>query len=196
MANKILETIGKAGNVTANIGADIAAIGGLKLDKKDLNLSGKSKNTDNNQKKTSAEIAKESAEKAKEMANKANQSNSADKAASGASDERLKEIFADCGCDDVVKVFSKIRTLDYKYNDEAKEVYPDGEKGVDDAEHIGISAQDLKKNPVTAATVKTDEETGFLNVDTRQLCLSNTAVLAEVCRRLETLESLIKFLRG
>ena len=48
-------------------------------------------------------------------------------------------------------------------------------------------AQELEKNPATNAVINTDKN-GYKTVDTVQLTLTNTAVLADVCRRLEALE--------
>lgn len=101
------------------------------------------------------------------------------------SDERLKKIF--CGNEDIVKLFGKIQSVDFKYKPEAKEVVPDAENlGVDGDEHIGILAQDLEKNPVTKAAVQ--EIGGVKTVDTKEMTMANSAVLAEVCRRLENIE--------
>lgn len=101
------------------------------------------------------------------------------------SDERLKKIF--CGNEDIVKLFGKIQSVDFKYKPEAKEVVPDAENlGVDGDEHIGILAQDLEKNPVTKSAVQ--EIGGIKTVDTKEMTMANSAVLAEVCRRLENIE--------
>lgn len=101
------------------------------------------------------------------------------------SDERLKKIF--CGNGDIVKLFGNIQSVDFKYKPEAKEVVPDAENlGVDGDEHIGILAQDLEKNPVTKSAVQ--EIGGVKTVDTKEMTMANSAVLAEVCRRLENIE--------
>lgn len=101
------------------------------------------------------------------------------------SDERLKKIF--CGNDDIVKLFGKIQSVDFKYKPEAKDALPDAENfGVDNDEHIGVLAQDLEKNPVTSSAVK--EIDGVKTVDTKEMTMANTAVVAELCRRIENLE--------
>lgn len=106
-------------------------------------------------------------------------------AAAAASDERLKRV---CGDNtDLIDLFSKIGSYEFNYNDKAKSLYPNGEKHVDDKRHVGVMAQELEKNPATNAVVNTDKS-GYKTVDTVQLTLTNTAVLADVCRRLEALE--------
>ena len=99
------------------------------------------------------------------------------------SDERLKRIFKD---DNAIKAFSDIDAYIYKYNNKAQSLYG-MEKGVDKNPHFGPMAQDLKKNPVTSGTVHEDEN-GFLNVDTRQLTLTNTAMISQLARKVQELE--------
>ena len=105
--------------------------------------------------------------------------------ASVASDERLKRVCGDNA--DLIDLFSKIGSYEFNYNDKAKSLYPNGEKHVDNKRHVGVMAQELEKNPATNAVVNTDKS-GYKTVDTVQLTLTNTAVLADVCRRLEALE--------
>lgn len=101
------------------------------------------------------------------------------------SDERLKRI---CGDNtDLIDLFSKIGSYEFHYNDKAKSLYPNGKNHVDDKRHVGVMAQELEKNPATNAVINT-EKNGYKTVDTAQLTLTNTAVLADVCRRLEALE--------
>lgn len=106
-------------------------------------------------------------------------------AAAAASDERLKRV---CGDNtDLIGLFSKIGSYEFNYNDKAKALNPNGENHVDDKRHVGVMAQELEKNPATNAVINTDKN-GYKTVDTVQLTLTNTAVLADVCRRLEALE--------
>ena len=101
------------------------------------------------------------------------------------SDERLKRV---CGDDtDLINLFSKIGSYEFNYNDKAKALNPNGENHVDNKRHVGVMAQELEKNPATNAVINTDKN-GYKAVDTAQLTLTNTAVLADVCRRLEALE--------
>ena len=105
------------------------------------------------------------------------------------SDERIKNIFGEN--EDIIKTFAKIKAIQFTYNDKAKEI-PDGEnKGVDDDVHLGIKAQDLEANPLTASAVKEDPSTGYKLVDTKELTAANSAVISELCRRIEILEKIL-----
>lgn len=106
-------------------------------------------------------------------------------AAAAASDERLKRVCGDNA--DLINLFSKIGSYEFNYNDKAKALNPNGENHVDNKRHVGVMAQELEKNPATNAVINTDKN-GYKAVDTAQLTLTNTAVLADVCRRLEALE--------
>ena len=97
--------------------------------------------------------------------------------------ERLERIFQDDGA---IDAFSKIDAFVYNYTDKAQKMYGK-EKGVDNRPHFGPIAQDLAKNPVTSGTVHRDEN-GFLNVDTRQLSLTNTAMISQLARKVQELE--------
>ena len=105
------------------------------------------------------------------------------------SDERLKRIFGDN--EDAIKAFSKIDAIKFEYNDKAKELYPEGEKNVDSDPHYGVKAQDLKSNPYTASTVQTDPNTGYLNVNTQELTMANSAVISDICKRLLAIENIL-----
>ena len=106
-------------------------------------------------------------------------------AAAAASDEKLKRVCGDNA--DLINLFSKIGSYEFNYTDKAKSLYPNGENHVDNKRHVGVMAQELEKNPATNAVINTDKN-GYKTVDTVQLTLTNTAVLADVCRRLEALE--------
>jgi hypothetical protein len=105
------------------------------------------------------------------------------------SDERLKRIFGDN--EDAIKAFSKIDSIKFEYNDKAKELYPEGEKNVDSDPHYGVKAQDLQKNPYTASTVQEDPDTGYLNVNTQELTMANSAVISDICKRLLAIEKVL-----
>ena len=105
------------------------------------------------------------------------------------SDERLKRIFGDN--EDAIKAFSKIDSIKFEYNDKAKKLYPEGEKNVDSDPHYGVKAQDLKSNPYTASTVKEDPDTGYLNVNTQELTMANSAVISDICKRLLAIEKVL-----
>jgi hypothetical protein len=98
------------------------------------------------------------------------------------SDKRLKELFND----DIVKAFANINSYEFKYKPEALRLYGES-KGVDENTNVGVMAQELEQNPVTANTV-TEDENGFKNIDTGKLAAANAAVLADVCKRLLAIE--------
>ena len=106
-------------------------------------------------------------------------------AALAASDEKLKRVCGDNA--DLIDLFSKIGSYEFNYTDKARSLYPNGKNHVDTKRHVGVMAQELEKNPATNAVINTDKN-GYKTVDTVQLTLTNTAVLADVCRRLEALE--------
>lgn len=99
------------------------------------------------------------------------------------SDCRLKELF---GTDDIVELFSHINSYEFKYTPKALRLY-NGTKGVDEGTNIGVMAQELEKNPVTENTV-IDDENGYKNIETNKLAAADTAVLADVCKRLIAIE--------
>lgn len=128
-----------------------------------------------------AEEATEEAEKAKEATKE-----TTEEVAEGdkiISDCRLKELF---GTDDIVKLFSHINSYEFKYTPKALRLY-NGTKGVDEGTNIGVMAQELEKNPVTENTV-IDDENGYKNIETNKLAAADTAVLADVCKRLIAIE--------
>lgn len=104
------------------------------------------------------------------------------------SDERLKRIFGDN--EDAIKAFAKLDSIKFTYNDKAKEIHPNEENGVDDDLHYGIKAQDLEKNPFTAAVVSKDPN-GYEQIDPSELTAANTAVIAEICKRLLIIEKVL-----
>lgn len=110
-------------------------------------------------------------------------------AADAASDSRLKNIFGDN--EDIIKTFAKIKAIEFTYNDKAKDIPGSENKGVDDDVHLGIKAQDLAANPLTASAVSKDPESGYLQVDTKELTTANSAVISELCRRIEILEKIL-----
>lgn len=134
-----------------------------------------------------AEEATEEAEKAKEATKETTEevAENAGKAEDAAiiSDCRLKELF---GTDDIVKLFSHINSYEFKYTPKALRLY-NGTKGVDEGTNIGVMAQELEENPVTENTV-IDDENGYKNIETNKLAAADTAVLADVCKRLIAIE--------
>ena len=111
-------------------------------------------------------------------------------AAEGAdsSDTRLKNIFGEN--EDAIKCFAKINAIKFVYNEKAHELAPNGEHQVDYDPHYGVKAQELAENPLTASTVEKDEH-GYLCVNTEELTMANSAVISEICKRLEIIEKVL-----
>ena len=132
-----------------------------------------------------AEEATEEAEKAKEANKEATKEATEEVAEDGniISDCRLKELF---GTDDIVKLFSHINSYEFKYTPKALRLY-NGTKGVDEGTNIGVMAQELEENPVTANMIVEDEN-GYKNIETNKLATTEAAVLADVCKRLIAIE--------
>lgn len=150
------------------------------------NLASIAKNIANiNGDKSSEDKATEEAKKAAEDAKEAEKAEETGKAedATIISDCRLKELF---GTDDIVKLFSHINSYEFKYTPKALRLY-NGTKGVDEGTNIGVMAQELEENPVTENTV-IDDENGYKNIETNKLAAADTAVLADVCKRLIAIE--------
>ena len=150
------------------------------------NLASVAKNIANiKDEKASEDKATEEAKKAAEDAKEAEKAEETGKAedATIISDCRLKELF---GTDDIVKLFSHINSYEFKYTPKALRLY-NGTKGVDEGTNIGVMAQELEKNPVTENTV-IDDENGYKNIETNKLAAADTAVLADVCKRLIAIE--------
>ena len=105
------------------------------------------------------------------------------------SDERLKNIFGDN--EDAIKVFADLDAIKFTYNDKAKEIPGSEEKGVDDDIHYGLKAQELAKNPLTQSAVKKDPLSDYLEVDTKELTMANTAIISEICKRILILEKVL-----
>ena len=106
-----------------------------------------------------------------------------------ASDERLKNIFGDN--EDAIKVFANLDAIKFTYNDKAKEIPDSEDKGVDDDMHYGLKAQDLAKNPLTESAVKKDPLSDYLEVDTKELTMANTAIISEICKRILIIEKVL-----
>lgn len=102
--------------------------------------------------------------------------------ASALSDERMKDI--QDRTDSLSKLIENIDLYDYKYTDEAQKEYP-GE--TDDKEKVGVMAQELEANPVTASSVKEDEN-GIKHVDTKQLSLQAIGLISDLSKRISELE--------
>ena len=159
----------------ANLASAVKDIAGLTKDK----------SSEDKAAEEATEEAKKTAEDAKEAEKAAEATEETGKAedATIISDCRLKELF---GTDDIVKLFSHINSYEFKYTPKALRLY-NGTKGVDEGTNIGVMAQELEENPVTANTV-IDDENGYKNIETNKLAAADTAVLADVCKRLIAIE--------
>ena len=135
--------------------------------------------------KSSEDKATEEAEKATEANKEATKEATEEVAEDGniISDCRLKELF---GTDDIVELFSHINSYEFKYTPKALRLY-NGTKGVDEGTNIGVMAQELEENPVTANMIVEDEN-GYKNIETNKLAATEAAVLADVCKRLIAIE--------
>lgn len=155
----------------ANLASAVKDIAGLTKDK-------------SSEDKATEEATKE-AEKASEATKEATEKATEEVAEDSKiiSDCRLKELF---GTDDIVELFSHINSYEFKYTPKALRLY-NGTKGVDEGTNIGVMAQELEENPVTENTV-IDDENGYKNIETNKLAAADTAVLADVCKRLIAIE--------
>lgn len=133
----------------------------------------------------------EGAGDASDMADTSDMGDMADMAdaADAASDERIKNIFGDN--EDIIKTFAKINAIQFTYNDKAKEIPGGEEHGIDNDVHLGVKAQELAENPLTASAVKRDPASGYFMVDTKELTTANSAVISELCKRIEILENIL-----
>ena len=115
----------------------------------------------------------------------------------GKSDENLKDLSDVLGMDSDIALrwMSEIKPISFTYTPEAQRLYAGENKGVDDKQHFGVKAQDLEKNPMTAATVSTDEK-GFKEVDTRHLAFANTAMISILSEKVQQLEAKVAYLES
>jgi len=110
-------------------------------------------------------------------------------AADAASDERLKRIFGDN--EDAIKCFANINAIKFVYNDKAHDIPGSEEKGVDNDPHYGVKAQELAENPLTQTAVSKDPISEYLQVDTKELTMANTAIISEICKRILIIEKVL-----
>lgn len=111
------------------------------------------------------------------------------------SDEDAKDFTVEAGAggnpdNRLLEDMAKLSALDFTYKPEVQAEHS-GSNGVDGAEHIGVSAQELAANPVTEGCV-TEDGDGNKVLDTRHLTAANTAVLGEMSRRILELEKKIE----
>lgn len=94
---------------------------------------------------------------------------------------------------DLTEEMSKIDSYLFKYKDKIQNEY-NGEHGVDDETHVGVMAQELAENPITAGAVQEGEE-GYLEVDPGKLCMALTAVTSDMAKKIGELEFELKMLK-
>ena len=110
-------------------------------------------------------------------------------AADTSSDERLKRIFGDD--EDAIKCFANINAIKFTYNDKAHDIPGSEDKGVDNDPHYGVKAQELAENPLTESAVSKDPISEYLQVDTKELTMANTAIISEICKRILIIEKVL-----
>ena len=110
-------------------------------------------------------------------------------AADAASDERLKRIFGDN--EDAIKCFANINAIKFTYNDKANDIPGGEDKGIDNDPHYGVKAQELAENPLTQTAVSKDPISEYLQVDTKELTMANTAIISEICKRILIIEKVL-----
>ena len=110
-------------------------------------------------------------------------------AADTSSDERLKRIFGDN--EDAIKCFANINAIKFTYNDKAHDIPGSEDKGVDNDPHYGVKAQELAENPLTESAVSKDPISEYLQVDTKELTMANTAIISEICKRILIIEKVL-----
>ena len=125
-----------------------------------------------------AKDAKDTAEAAKDMADTAS---AAKDVASAASDKNIKDIKTESTEDIIERAYKGLDDIIYKYNSKGQAL------GEDDQLRAGITAQSLKGG-ILESNVFEDPATGYLKVDTAQLCLSNAAAIKQLFERIEKLE--------
>jgi hypothetical protein len=54
-----------------------------------------------------------------------------------------------------------------------------------------VKAQELAENPLTQTVVKKDPLSDYLEVDTKELTMANTAIISEICKRILIIEKVL-----
>ena len=98
---------------------------------------------------------------------------------------------------DLTNIFGEIDTFLYRYKDDIQNektgsgLTNNELRKTDNKNHVGIMAQELRDNPLTKDCV-TEDENGHLEVDTNRLTLTLAGVLAQLCKKVEELEKVVK----
>ncbi len=94
--------------------------------------------------------------------------------------------------DDLLKAYRNLDSVIFSYNEEGQELDPT----VGDETRSGVIAQQVEKEPLLAAAVKTDPDTGYKMLDMRQVAASNMAAIAEISKQLKVMEEQIHRIIG
>lgn len=167
---KIADKIGGVGSMMSSLGKSIQ---GKKEDKKTFGDS-LAKVTDAYNRYKQGLAEKKPVEAVKETSKSLN--------ATTVSDRRAK-IYEEAS---PYKQYANLNAYLYKYKPDLVKTAR-GRLGMDNKEHVGVMAQELEKNPVTAGAVHDDN--GVKTVDTRQLTMANTATLADIAKEVEKLKA-------
>ena len=100
----------------------------------------------------------------------------------GLSDENCKNITDEAN--HISELVESIQPYIYKYTDEAQDTYPNE---TDDKERVGLLAQDLEKNPITAGSVMEDKN-GIKHVNGAQLAMEAIALISDMSKRISEIE--------
>ena len=87
--------------------------------------------------------------------------------------------------------FADINAIKFTYNDTAHDIPGGEDKGVDNDPHYGVKAQELAENPLTESAVSKDPISEYLQVDTKELTMANTAIISEICKRILIIEKVL-----
>lgn len=124
---------------------------------------------------------KDTANAASDAKDMADAASAAKDVASAASDKNIKDITTSNTDDIIEKAYKGLDSIIYKYNSKGQAL------GEDDKLRSGITAQSMQGS-ILESNVFKDPETGYLKVDTAQLCLSNAAAIKTLFERIEKLE--------
>jgi hypothetical protein len=94
--------------------------------------------------------------------------------------------------DDLMNAYRNIDAVAFEYNEEGQKLDPT----VGNELRSGVIAQQVEEQPMLAAAVKTDPETGYKMLDTRQIAASNMAAISEIVKALDKLKEQVQQLQG
>ncbi len=94
--------------------------------------------------------------------------------------------------DDLLKAYRNLDSVVFSYNEEGQALDPT----VGDETRSGVIAQQVEKEPLLSAAVKTDPNTGYKMLDMRQVAASNMAAISEIAKQLEVLKRQMQQITG